>query len=122
MMLPDARRRALEDLFALRRPAVHLARALDAFPFECDDADALEFRAHHAEGVLMRYIAGELRERDLEEWATLIEGREDVRYEAGAADALSALVVALAHPTVAGPMTLPLALGWVQRLRAGAQN
>jgi len=51
--------------------------------------------------VLQRYLKGDLPGDDVEAWANMLEGRDDVEFEPKAASA----IFDLANPALQGPLT-----------------
>ena len=77
-MTDEAKRLAwVRDLLEASRPLPELARDLAGLPWDFDGA-GLKLEAAHLRSILQRYIAGELRADQVEEWANLVECRDDV--------------------------------------------
>ena len=59
---------------------VEISNALRKMPWDSEN-ELVKLESRHLESVLSRYLAGELSASSLEEWANLIEGRDDINYE-----------------------------------------
>jgi hypothetical protein len=116
--MADDRNQTLRHLIGLDRPLRAIADDLDRFPFGCEPADEVELRRDDAASVLERYLAGQLSAQQVEEWACLIDGREDIRLEPGYDRTLSELILVLAHLDPADPFTPRVARFCLDRLRA----
>lgn len=91
---------ALHDLLDFARPIREL-RGLLAFHEWDFDGPPLVVDRGHFRRVLERYLNGDLSIRDIEDWANLIEGREDIAFESGNEELLREIVYELANPELA---------------------
>lgn len=87
-----------------------------ALPWDAEQ-DLVRLDSDDVISVLQRYLAGELDRTDLEVWADLIEGREDIGFEPGHEDVLKNIIYELANPTIMNELTSARAEEWVRRLR-----
>ena len=69
----------VHELLNYSRPLNLLSEDLAKFKWDFQ-GDGVELTAKHLSGVLKRYLDGELREIDVETWANMVEGRDDVEY------------------------------------------
>lgn len=115
--MSDNRNETLRHLIGLDRPLRDVADDLDRFPFGCAPSDEVELGRGDAASVLERYVAGRLHAQQVEEWARLIDGREDIRLEPADDHALADLIFVLAHLSPADPLTPGAARFWLARLR-----
>lgn len=113
----DDRNQTLRHLISLDRPLRDVAHDLDRFSFGCEPGEEVELGRDDATSVLERYLAGRLRAQQVEEWARLIDGREDIRFEPGCDRTLADLIFVLAHLDPADPLTPRAAEFWLDRLR-----
>jgi hypothetical protein len=96
---------ALKELLDFSKPIDSLNIALQSFEW---DFDGIPFRMTrgHLQSVLLRYMDGHLAAHDVENWANLIEGREDIDFELGHENALSQYVYELANPDLLNELSL----------------
>ena len=66
------------------------------------DGEPVVLRGVQVESVLLRFLAGELNAVELEDWANLIEGREDIIFEAEREDTIEDVIYCLANPVLQG--------------------
>lgn len=74
------RKSLLQDLVKLNAPISRIAVTLENVEWD-SDVRLVTLRASDLKAVLERYASGELSNQDIERWANLIEGREDVEVE-----------------------------------------
>jgi len=80
----------------------HLRTALGSLDWDADLAVTLERRDIVA--VLQRYAAAEIDASTVEDWANLIECREDIQFESGYEEAIAAAIFDLANPVLNGQL------------------
>jgi hypothetical protein len=68
------------------------------------EGETVVLRRAHVASLLNRYLSGALSDVDVERWANLVEGREDISFQPGSGDWLDEVIFQLANPG----MTLPL--------------
>ncbi|EGQ9730915.1 hypothetical protein ACJXBB_001696 [Vibrio cholerae] len=56
--------------------------------------------------VLRRFLAGEFTAEDLENWANLLECREDLEFEEGKSEEIENVIYCLANPTLQKEITI----------------
>jgi len=78
--MTDTRRRILADLIELRTPVSQAIEAAAALPWD-QTYDLVVFPTDHARAALRRYLSDEVTTGDLEEWAEVIHGRDDIAIE-----------------------------------------
>ena len=97
------RQEALSLLVRFDGPLDALRSNLAAFPFDWDGPPLATLSREHVLQVLARWNAGELSAEQIEGWANLLEGRDDLNHADGCvADA----VFDLANPELQGPIDL----------------
>jgi len=62
------------------------------------DGPPLVMNRGHFRSVLERYLKGGLSSQEVEDWANLVEGREDITFEPDDAELLREVVYELANP------------------------
>ena len=72
------------------------------------DGTPVIIRCTHIKRVLDRFINGELNKDEIEEWANLIECREDLDFDINCADKLSEIIYKLANPVLEGEFDLKM--------------
>jgi len=105
------RQKTLEDLLEFRRTPEEFQKALAGFPWD-SEGDLVRLEGQHVVAVLKRYLAGEISSKEVEEWANLIECREDIHYEE-VADAIHTL----ANPAITHELTQTVAAQLIEELR-----
>jgi hypothetical protein len=79
---------ALEDLVLLRVPIGGAIARLGGFPWD-SDVHLVALTRQHVDSLLAAYLEGRLDEQDCENWASALEGRDDVGFEPGFERSLS---------------------------------
>ena len=87
----------LEDLARLSKPIDELRNLISTLKWDFEGTP-FTLRRDHLLDVLQRYMAGELPAQSVEEWANLVEGREDMTFESRAKDFMETIVYELANP------------------------
>ncbi|WP_156811082.1 hypothetical protein [Cupriavidus sp. USMAHM13] len=68
------------------------------------EGEAIELSRAHLIDVLRRYLSRELSVSDVERWANLIEGREDIALEKRSEEKLDEVLYELANPALMVPL------------------
>ena len=87
----------LRDLVGFAKPISELRGLLGTFKWDFDGIP-LTMTRRHLRDVIERYMKGEISAQDIEDWANLIEGREDMTFESRDDNLLSEIVYELANP------------------------
>ena len=87
----------LRGLVEFAKPIDELRSSLSAFKSDIKDIP-LTMNGDHFRNVVVRYMKGELSAQNVEDWATLIEGREDITIRSSNAEALREILHELANP------------------------
>ena len=105
---PASRTKALRDLVELRSPVAEAASALESFPWDSPH-ELVSLTKLDVVSVVRRFLAGEISKKELQSWAEAIEGRDDIRFDERAKEA----IFELATPELAGSPdnTIPDLLG-----------
>jgi hypothetical protein len=101
-MLAMRRQTAINSLLRLDRPLAELRAALATLDWDWDHAPAGTLTRPHVVAVLHHFECAQLDDAAVEEWANLIECREDIGYEAGYEAVLKSVIFDLANPTLQG--------------------
>jgi hypothetical protein len=113
--MTNERVEVLRSTVALSRTIAELKRAVSSLPWDSPTAQVSLTNAD-VSSVLQRYLDGAISSSDVEEWANLIEGREDIGFESECAEALAELLNELANPVTMGALTSQRAQTWLRRL------
>lgn len=106
------RREVLNDVIGFREQPNNLSIALSRFPWD-SAGEMVTLTRFDILRVLERFTRSQLSAADIEAWANLIEGREDIAYDPQYADAVQEAIYCLANPL----LTQPLDGRLVDRLR-----
>lgn len=94
----------LINLVAFSKPVDDLTSDLSNFDWDYD-GDPLIVTASDMKLLLNRFLVGERTAEELEAWANLIEGREDLEFEDQQSEAIENVVYSLANPVLQGAIT-----------------
>ena len=98
----------LTDLIELKRPFDDIHSDLIRLPGKFEPGDVPTLTRSHATRLLHEFLEDRLSASDLDQWASLIECRDDIQFE-GESQALREMVFQLAHPLVTQPLDAGLA-------------
>lgn len=104
------RKKQLEDLLRYRMSPKELRDILADFPWDSDEELVLLER-QHVTAVLKRYLRGEISSKEVEDWANVIECREDIGYEE-----IADVVHLLANPAITEELTETIATQLIAEL------
>ena len=79
------------------------------YPWDCEE-ELYHLSRADVLSVLEKYLAKEIDEEQLCHWATFLECRDDLGYEAGAEEALGHVIFLLANPELT--TLLQMSLSW----------
>lgn len=91
----------LRKLVLLTEPVRRLRHRVEAFKWENDDA-LITLTRDHLRSAINKYLDGEITAADLEEWADLIECRDEIDFETSHAEEIAGAVENLANPSLFG--------------------
>ena len=94
------REEAIQSLVRLAHPLDALSASLGAFEWDWDGPPLARLSGMQVASLLQRYVAGEVTGDEVETWANLLEGRDDVEFSAKAREA----IFDLANPELQGPL------------------
>ena len=97
------RQAVLSSLIQFSETVTRLKVALESFPWDIDKP-LVTLTRHDIIAILDRFIGGEFNVDVLEEWANLVESREDIAFESGHADKIKDAIFQLANPALCGPV------------------
>lgn len=105
------RKKILQDLVEFRKQPSEMRTALATFEWDFDE-ELIQMERQHIVVALQRYISGEISSEDIEDWANLIECRDDVNY----AEVAEVLHI-LATPAITHKLTPSVAASLADKLR-----
>ncbi|MDD9899924.1 MAG: hypothetical protein OXT65_02990 [Alphaproteobacteria bacterium] len=115
------RQKILETIFHLKKPDEldHLAEQLRSVGWDSPDGEVAHLTSAHIISILERYLDGRLTEQQVEDWANLVEAREDITFgvQEEDEDMVTAAIHDLANPALEGNITHESAKKLVSRLR-----
>ena len=88
--------------------------------FEWDSEELVQLERSDVVSLLKRYLAGNLTAVEVEEWANLIEGRDDIGFEAISGIGIRDIIYELANPTLCGALNHERAREMLRRLGCGS--
>jgi hypothetical protein len=88
---------ALQALVEFSRTISELQSLFGSLAWDFDGSPLVMNRGHFR-SVLERYLKGGLSSQEIEDWANLVEGREDITFEPDDAELLREVVYELANP------------------------
>ena len=101
--LMNNRIEVLDALLNLRKPFTEISEALIQFPWNSEELLILE--VPQIRRVLEQYLSGEVSESFVEDWANLIECRDDIGFDKKDNNLIKELMHALANPHLTGRLT-----------------
>ena len=81
--------------------------SLSSFPF--DSEPIISIKREHLMSILSDYIAGNITDVNVEEWANAVEARDDIAFESDVNSVGGQIVHDLANPLLSGPLTVDVA-------------
>lgn len=111
--MSDTNRELLNDVLSFKYSWPLLAEKLRGIPFSAHESVVVG-NPEHVISALERFLAGKLSALDIEEWANIIEMREDIALDERTKEA----VWELANPTLTQALTPEVARRIVSTLRA----
>jgi len=94
----------LNSLINFDRPLPHIEHELSDFSWDVD-FDLVTLKKRHIIDALTKYINEIVSSQEIEQWANLIEGREDIKYEEGSEETIKEAIFELANPTLVQPIS-----------------
>ena len=94
----------LKDLVSFSKPIDELSNMLSQLSWDYD-GEPFIVNSIDVKSVLERFLDGRCTAKDLEDWANLIECREDLELEEHKFEELENVIDCLANPTLQGEIT-----------------
>jgi hypothetical protein len=93
----------LDALLNLRKPLTEISEALIQLPWSSEELLVLEIA--QIRRVLEKYLSGEIGESFVEDWANLIEYRDDIGFDKKDNHLIKELMHTLTNPYLTGRLT-----------------
>lgn len=100
-----SRRQILQELVAFSQPLEFIAKEISQLEWDYDGKPFI-IKPIHIVNVLNRFLFGDLTAKEVEDWANMIECREDLEYEKYNPEQLDKIIYELANPSIEGQLTL----------------
>jgi|SRR6185369_1136425 len=105
------RKKILQELVEFREHPSEMRSALSAFEWDSDE-ELIQMEKRQIATVLQKFISGEITSEEVEDWANLIEGRDDVDYAE-----VAEILHILANPAITYQLTPSVATNLIDKLR-----
>lgn len=105
------RKNMLQDLVEFRKHPTEMHAALTTFEWD-SDVELIQLERQHITAVLEKYILGEFTSEEIEDWASLVECRDDVNYAE-----VAEILHILANPAITYQLTPSVAAHLVDKLK-----
>jgi hypothetical protein len=105
----DRRKQALEALLGFGGALSEISAVLAEFSWD-SSSELVTLKGDKFSAILKRYLAGDLSASDVENWANLVESRDDIDYSA-----YSEEIHVLANPVLEGPITREVAMRYFEK-------
>jgi hypothetical protein len=113
MTLMLNRTEILSELVTFSKPLGFLSHGLSQLEWDYEEMPVVMMSTHLLK-VLDRFVRGELNAQEIESWANLVEGREDLEFSE---EILGEFVYELANPELEGELTRLRATEIIQELQ-----
>jgi hypothetical protein len=105
----------IRELLCFTAPIETLSLSLKEFEWDWE-GETISLTREHLRDVLQRYRSSSLPGADIETWANLIEGREDISFEPAFESALADILNQLANPLLTAALDEEKAAAFIQIL------
>lgn len=102
------RLKSLNKLINFNQPLSEIISSLNTFNWDSEQ-ELIILKRQHIIQILNRYLADEISQKDIENWANSIESREDIGYKETHQELLQDIIYELANPYLTEPLSLELA-------------
>ncbi len=96
------RKQVLQALITFSSPLEFLSQELRQFEWDYEGKPVI-VKPIHIVKIINRFLSGDLNAKDVEDWANLIECREDLAFNH---EQLEKIIYALANPEIEGELTM----------------
>ncbi|AXR68712.1 hypothetical protein [Leptospira mayottensis] len=112
----DNRYELLHKLVNLETPIDQIKKGLSFYDW--DSEINIELNSNHICNIIQKYLDGNLTNNEVEEWANLIEGREDISFEVRNQALLQNIIFDLANPELTEQLTIKKGRDIIYSLKA----
>ena len=105
----------LNNLVTFSKPTKDLAEELSKIDWDYTGQPMIVL-AFHIKSVLQRFLGGEYDSDELENWANLIECREDLEFESTQKNIIENIIYSLANPVLEGEITVDLCKEFIKQI------
>ena len=109
----------LNSLLNFDKPLSEILQPLNSFSWDSEKA-LIILKKQHIVDILRRYLNSQLSSLDVENWANVIEGREDIEYESDFEQMLDEVIFELANPWLSRTLSYDSAREWLNKLEGSA--
>ena len=109
------RQQHLNALVNLNQPLSTILPILKTLPWDSNQA-IITLKKEHLIHILNQYLNHSLSASDLENWANVIECREDITYETEGEDFINDIIFDLANPILSDPLSPELVKQYITQL------
>lgn len=114
--MSKTRKAILNDLVHFDGKLSDIMKELRLYPFDSADS-MITLDKIDVLNVLEKYIEGIFTSQDIYDWAEMIEGREDIGYEAGYEDGLKGFIFELANHEINNELNINKAKELIEKLK-----
>ena len=101
----NRRRQLLYALVTLSQPLERIAKELSLFEWDYEGEPVI-IEPIHIVSVLNRFLSGDFSAKQLEDWANMIECREDLDYDESNQEQMKQVIYELANQDTEGQITI----------------
>lgn len=105
----------LKNLVTLSKPINELSDDLSRLDWDYEGKPFV-ITSSHIRSILGRFLEGKINEKEIEDWANLLECREDIEYKKENQVQLEEIIYTLANPIIEGNITFELCENMYLRL------
>ena len=117
----ETRKNIVTHLIEHQEPISRLVQKLKVYGWDCDE-ELVVLTPAHVVNVLDKYLANEINEMQVQEWANAIERREDIGFQEEYSSTLDEMIFWLASPNINFPISVELAQRVILNLNNNSVN
>ncbi len=101
----NSRKQVLHTLVTFEKPLELIAKELSLFEWDYEGEPVI-IEPIHVVSVLNRFLSGDFNAKQVEDWANMIECREDLDYNESNQEQMEQVIYELANPELEGRLTI----------------